>query len=634
MGLPSTWEEAAYRLEHAFQPIARFSDGSVYGFEALLRGWEELGFSGIQEVFDRAYEERILYEFDLALRAKAFRRFARAGLGNAKLFYNLDTRLLEMPGYATGNTLRIAEDSGLPPSRIVFELSELFDPDQGTGFDRIVATYRNQGFRIALDDFGSGYAGLKLLHRAAPDIVKIDRYFVAGSDADPQKGAFLAKIAGLARLMGIRVVAEGVETADEGRVCREAGCDYIQGYLVARPSGDVSSLRAHYAAAHGLPEMEAGERRSAATSLVHPSRVLKPEPISQEAPLSVVLGRFRKEPQSSFIPVVDSNGEPVGAYRERDFREYVYSPFGISLLEHLEAEGKAASLLVKAPIASRGMELGRIVEAFGLAPDSGGVILTEGGRYSGMVDAADLLALVAERELVEARDQNPLSRLPGNHRIAETCAQRLADPGTGTVFAYFDFDNFKPFNDSYGFRNGDRVIMLFADILKSGLPQSSAFVGHLGGDDFFASIEEASLAKAVCRFRDIAGRFAREATSFYNLEDRERGWIVGKDRDGVERRIALLGVSVAVVHLVPGGRLDAEGLSELLAELKRQAKASVGHLAARTIGPDAGSRSAIQAAAGNSLPEASPLPAAWMGTAPGHESLAEIVFTPSLLAAF
>lgn len=638
-----SWEEMVFHLEHAFQPIASFADGSAYGFEALLRGWEQFGFSGIAEVFDAAYEDRVLYEFDLALRAKAFRKFARAGLGTSKLFYNLDTRLLQMPDYATGNTIRIAEEAGLAPSRIVFELSELFEPDQRTGFDRILSSYRSQGFRIALDDFGSGYAGLKLLHRAAPDIIKIDRYFVAGSSEDPRKAAFLSKITGMARLMGIKTVAEGVEIEDERQVCAGAGCDYVQGYLVAKPTTDTKTLSKRYVAARGQQPLDRGapreDRRHPGRQVnVDASRLSRREAIADNVPLSAVLARFRKERDISFLPVVDSGGEPIGIYRERDFREYVYSPFGISLLEHLEAGGEAAGFLAKAPVVPLGTELGRIVEAYGVIPASGGIIVTEDGRYAGVIEAGELLSIVAERELVEARDQNPLSRLPGNHRIAENCAERLADPGQGTAFAYFDFDNFKPFNDFYGFRNGDRVIMLFADILKSAFGAPTDFIGHLGGDDFFVSLESVEVGAAVARMKAIAQRFALEATSFYAAEDRERGWITGKDRDGVERRIGLLGVSVAVVYLERGARLDAEGLSELLAALKREAKSSAGGLALRVVGAP----QSVKCGTGgdNDAQRTSARPS-------GHgrdETLSarnerafvpvEPVFTPSLLAAF
>jgi diguanylate cyclase (GGDEF)-like protein len=234
---------------------------------------------------------------------------------------------------------------------------------------------------------------------------------------------------------------------------------------------------------------------------------------------------------------------------------------------------------------------------------------------------------VAERELAEARDQNPLTRLPGNLKIAEVCAEALADPGAGIAFAYFDFDNFKPFNDRYGFRNGDRIIMLFADILKSTIRRPPGFIGHLGGDDFFASIPAPRGREEAEALREIAERFAREAVSFYSPEDRERGWIIGRDRAGIEQRVPLLTVSLAVVLLRPGARLDAEGLSEALAELKRCAKASPGRFALRVIDP---SSEASDIARGKSEAAES----ATDGRGERASFRAPPIFTPALIAAF
>lgn len=578
------WREILPRLDHAFQPIVRFSDRALYGFEALLRGWKEAGFTSLLDVFDRAHEDGMLYALDMELRAKAFRKLSAAGHSRTKLFYNVDNRLLVLPDYATGKTGPLAERAGIAASRIVFEVSERHDPSDEVDFDRVLKSYKDQGFRVALDDFGSGYAGFKLLYRADPDIVKIDRFFVAGSASDPRKAAFLQKIVDMAHLMGIEVVAEGIETADEFRICAGAGCDFAQGYFISKPETDFAKLETGCAAAAAAAP---GERRySTQAGTVDAEKIRIIPPVPARAGFREILARFRKDPSVSVLPVVDDDGGVVGAYRERDFREYVYSPYGISLLDHLAAESAGKALLVHPPVSPLGNGLARIVELYGTSPDAGGVLLTEQGRYAGLIEPDTLLALVAERELMEARDQNPLTRLPGNLRISAVCAERLADPGGGVVFAYYDFDNFKPFNDRYGFRNGDRVIMLFADILRSRIRSPRDFVGHLGGDDFFACLEAPDPAEAFGWLAAASARFAREVLSFYNAEDRDRGWILGKDSARKERHMGLLTVSLAAVSLPPEGGLDTDGLSDLFAELKREAKASADRTALRIIRPD------------------------------------------------
>jgi diguanylate cyclase (GGDEF)-like protein len=579
--LSEAWENALKELRFAFQPIVQTSDGRAYGYEALLRGWERAGFADIASVFDAAYLDASLASLDLRLRAKALGDFAAWAPAGAKLFYNVDNRMLRPGENGMVETVAVLESLGLQPSRMVLEISERHEIDGDLGFERLVALCRGRGFRIAIDDFGSGYAGLKLLHASEPDIVKVDRHFVSGSGAEPSKAAFLEKIVGLAHLMGVSVVAEGVETEDELDVCVEAGADMVQGFFLARPVVGPDAFATSFPAmAKAGTRARRGRSRDSAVAA---SSVREVRPARSADGFLEVLSRFRKEVDLDILPVVDASDEPVGVYLERDFRPYVYSPYGISLLEHLETAGGASSFLRKAPIASASAGIARLLEAFGAFPSSGGVLVTKDSRYAGLVPAAELLSLVAEQELAEARDQNPLTRLPGNLRVAEVIALRMADASKGRAFVYFDFDDFKPFNDRYGFRLGDRVIQLFADILRSAFGREGRFVGHLGGDDFFAFAYAASLDAAMAPVREAVDRFRREASSFYTAEDRERGWIPGRDRFDVERRMPLIGASAAVAFVAAGSSLEAEALSDLLAALKKEAKSSESHTASRVV---------------------------------------------------
>jgi diguanylate cyclase (GGDEF)-like protein len=578
--LSTAWESALDRLYFAFQPIVSATDGRAYGYEALLRGWHEAGFPSISSVFDSAHFDGILRQLDFRLRAKAFADFAARAPAGAKLFYNVDNRIFHAPAYALGDTVELAKGYGLLASRIVLELSERHELEGGLGFEGAISACREHGFRIAIDDFGSGYAGLKLLELSEPDIVKIDRHFVSGGD-EPRKSAFLAKIVDLAHLMGVSVVAEGVETDGELGVCVDAGCDMIQGFRIARPAAGDGPFESGFST---LPRRGGETRRGRSRSEpIAASSLEAISPARKSARFLDILRRFHKEPGLDILPVVDEQGEPVGVYLERDFRQYVYSPYGIALLEHLETGKGAEAFLRKAPVAPRGADLGRILEVFSASPESGGVLLTSESRYIGFLPAGKLLSLMAERELSEARDQNPLTRLPGNIRVAEAIAQHMADLSRGRAFVYFDFDNFKPFNDRYGFRLGDRVIQLFAGILRASFGGAGCFVGHLGGDDFFAFVEADSLEESLCPVKEAADRFHHEAPSFYDAEDRERGYIVGRDRAGIEQRMPLIGVSAAVVFVRAGARIEAEQLSDIFALLKKEAKESPAKLASREL---------------------------------------------------
>ena len=303
------WETAVGSLRFAFQPIALASSGQAYGYEALLRGWREAGFYGIDSVFDCAFIENILPELDQRLRAKVLADFDAWAPAGTKLFYNVDNRIFRSAGRAPGGEAGIAKGFGAAASRIVLELSERHELKGDVAFEKVISLCREEGFRIAIDDFGSGFAGLKLLHMSEPDIVKIDRHFVAGSGGEPRKAAFLEKIVDMAHLMGVSVVAEGVETEAELGVCVEAGCDMIQGYLLARPTIGLGAFERSFPALHG-PKAEARRGRSRVAPVAQ-SSLRYVEPVgSGRAASSRSSADSAREPSLDILPVVDESQEP------------------------------------------------------------------------------------------------------------------------------------------------------------------------------------------------------------------------------------------------------------------------------------------------------------------------------------
>ncbi|MDP8222977.1 MAG: diguanylate cyclase [Candidatus Lernaella stagnicola] len=141
-------------------------------------------------------------------------------------------------------------------------------------------------------------------------------------------------------------------------------------------------------------------------------------------------------------------------------------------------------------------------------------------------------------------DANPLSRLPGNFTIIKTLQNRI-DQRMPFCFAHVDIDNFKPFNDRYGFSRGDEVIRMTARVLVNtvrNFPNSQGFVGHIGGDDFVLIVNP-----AVCEpiFQQVLVHYDMLAATFYDDEDRMRGYIESVDRQGNSRRFPLISLSIA-----------------------------------------------------------------------------------------
>ncbi len=574
------WARVIERLDFAFQPIVNVHTGACYGYEALLRGAQEAGFATIHSLFDAAHADLQLHRVDLDLREMAVSKFARiAHHRHSKLFFNMDGRVLQMPDYEQGHTSEMLASHGLAPGTMCFEISEQHDVTSSDTVSEILGKYRAQGFNIALDDYGCGYSGLQLLYQAEPDFIKIDRFFIDGIASDPRKRLFVSNVIAMAHLLGIAVICEGIESPEELRICREVGCDFVQGYLVQRPTTNVGALLSAYPAVlDSLPERRSATEPGHGT-LVERMDVL--DTVSASGTMLEVLERFRASQDAMFWVVVDDRGEPVGVLRERQIRRYVFSPYGWALLAGGEPEA-LAPYISKCPVADVHTPVERLADMFAFGDHSEeGVILTDNGIYAGFVRAAEILKAMHERDVELARDQNPLTGLPGNNRIGEYIRESLADERRGFGFIYFDFDHFKAFNDTYGFRRGDRAIRLFADILKQVAQMDGFFVGHVGGDDFFAGIEipHHGFDELVMRVSDIMDRFRFDAMSLREADEAARGLRATHDRIAAHSEPAL-GVSAALVH-VPQGRsgVSADGLGALIATLKSSAKRSPTHIA-------------------------------------------------------
>lgn len=170
-----------------------------------------------------------------------------------------------------------------------------------------------------------------------------------------------------------------------------------------------------------------------------------------------------------------------------------------------------------------------------------------------------------------ALDPNPLTRLPGNTSILKEI-QRTLDNGQQVAISYLDIDNFKAFNDRYGFARGDEAIRMTARILSNVVrdyKNEEAFVGHVGGDDFVFIVASHHIDE-TCK-RVIMG-FDSIVRSLYEEKDRKKGFIISKDRSGKKQSFPIMSVSIAVV-INEGKKLKHYGeISEIASQIKKQVK--------------------------------------------------------------
>ena len=218
----------------AFQPILDLESGEPFAYEALVRG---LDGEGAAEVLAKVTPEN-RYAFDQRCRVKAIEKAVAAGLLDtpARLSINFLPNAVYSPKACIQLTLRTAAATGCPTDRLIFEFTEqeeMSDPAHVAG---IVESYRQMGFGTALDDFGAGHAGLGLLARFQPDMLKLDMELVRGIDTSLPRRVIVDGVARMCRSLGITLIAEGVETEAELAALGGLGIRYVQGYLLARPA--------------------------------------------------------------------------------------------------------------------------------------------------------------------------------------------------------------------------------------------------------------------------------------------------------------------------------------------------------------------------------------------------------------
>ena len=570
------WIARLRKVDYAFQPVVNIHTGNTFGFEALLRCHKEAGFSSIDHLFDSAYEAGILHHADLYLREKALKKFSRfREKRRVKLFYNLDNRLLDSMDYSPGVTTELLEKYGYSREELCFEISEKHQFHDNNDVSKIIAAYHSRGFKIAVDDCGTGFSGLQLIYYTEPDYIKIDRFFIRNMENDPKKRLVVSTIVNFAHFMGSLVLAEGVETREEYTQCKEVGCDMMQGYFIQRPTRRIEDLRPKYDEIRELSRTEKRNGLSKDISMIS-EQITYVNPVFTDYDVTALFDKFRKEDDAPFFPILNRYEEPLGIIRENAFKDYIFSKFGRQLLENPAFGKDITKFITKIPVADIHSSVEKLIETYTQHNNNEGLIMVDDMKYMGILSTKAMLNLINEKNLTLARNQNPLTKLPGNTMIHEYFSEKLCDWEETYHLIYFDFDNFKSYNDQYGFRNGDRVILMFADLLKAMGLSENKFVGHVGGDDFFMGIKGAAGSDVKAEMSNLSITFKKNAESFYNKEAIRNGHIVTKDREGTVRKIPLMEISIAILELPEGVERSCsiEEAGNIIASLKKEAKES------------------------------------------------------------
>ena len=565
------WDEIIDKLDYAFQPIIYAQSGKLYAVEALLRNVQDIpNITTIDDLFDLVFSNDYLYEFDLLLREKAIKKFANINIPNLKLFYNLDNRIIYNKNYSSGNTQKILTKYNLSKDKIIFELSEKGTSIEQNALSTMLQRYKQSGYSIAIDDFGIGVSGLKLLYFSEANIIKIDRFFISNIDQDSKKKLFCSSIIDMAHIMGMQVIAEGVETQKEFYTCKDIGADFIQGFLVQKPTKNINEIKPIY---NDISNLILDDKREDQNKFIDEQFIDKIEPLPVNSSLYDIILHFKKNTDHNFVPIIDDFRYFLGIIYESDIKKISYSQYGLSLAQNQNFSTTLLKYLKPALSVEISWGIDKILEMYNLNfQNSLGIFITNSDKYLGFINLNSLLTMSYKRNIEIATNQSPLTKLPGNNQIEKFIANSFRNIQINTThIIYFDFNDFKPFNDIYGFRQGDRAILIFSELLQKRYPKNS-FIAHIGGDDFFVGLTDFTFEDVFELTLDIQNEFKYSAKNLYSNEDKELGYIVSKDRFGTTRNFNLLSVSCAIVEI--NCKSNILNFDDTLNIMKKESKSS------------------------------------------------------------
>lgn len=555
------------KIYPVYQPIVSLKDGSVYGYEALSRIKVTNNSFGTEELFQIAEKEKKLWQLEEMCRSLSLKRaFGRKE--RQKLFLNVDANIINDTAFVHGFTRKKLDKYGLVPGDIMFEITERTAIDDKETFKETVAHYKDQGYGIAIDDVGEGYSGLNRICSVSPNFLKIDMEIIRDIHKNTMKCSLVKCILEFCKELKISLIAEGIETKEELDKIIELGVCYGQGFFLGRPkekieviSEDVVDMIIELYKKHQVMKYQPSFFGTVET-LCSMGITTKKDTKAVD-----IFETFRKESGLSEICVIDDEQVPIGILTRKELNEAFGGRFGFSLnskrtvkeimrKDFLVLDGNTSIESVSKVALSRVQE--QIYDA---------VVIIKEDKYLGTVTIKNLLEAAVTIQVSRAVDSNPLTGLPGNLLIQNKIKEVIEEKNPFAII-YLDLDNFKAYNDAYGFNNGDLMIQLVADVMKESISDSN-FKGHIGGDDFVV-VAGSWDVKDICQ--KIITEFQRRVRILYNQKDWENGYIVSKNRNGFIEQFPIASLSISVATNEKKQYKDVFEFSNEIAKVKKRSK--------------------------------------------------------------
>ena len=547
-----------------FQPVIDLANSHIIGYEGQIRGPSDGLLHSPVRLYRLAKQAGRLLDLEnlcCQLTVDCFADLKLQGI----LFLKVNVDVFLEHKFKEIHVAQAVENSGIDPQRVVITLCahEPYDVSNPHFLPKIISRYTELGYKVAVKDQGEMFSLLQSQPEIYPSCVKINRHLIQDIDKDPVKVQLIKSLLDRAGSSGFITIAEGIETRGELLLAKELGISLGQGCFIARPSKNPLRITprdiSHVLAAHD--EKTTHHEHNSIDAILEKAPVFSLENNNEE-----VFQVFEKNTQLSVVAVTN-NKVPVGLINRSVFINRFARPY------QRELYGKKSCSTFMDPeplIVDKNISIQELSRL--LAEDqrhvSLGFIFTENGHYLGVGTSQKLIHEITEMQIQSARFANPLTGLPGNSPIDEHIDTLLAGDEPFCV-CYFDLDNFKPFNDVYGFSMGDAMIQMTAKVIGGQCDPEIDFVGHIGGDDFIALFRSTDWET---RCRTILERFGADVMSFFAQQDIDRGGYVTENRRGEKEFHNLSSLSVGAVPVQPKVFKSHRDIAAVAAESKKMAK--------------------------------------------------------------
>lgn len=555
-----------------YQPIVSLKNASIIGYEALSRlefeAQQMIGPINIESLFCEAEKSGLIWKLDYLCRKNAIKSFFQQNsVKDRKLFLNVCPGIMADPRFSAGFTRDYLLHHGTEPERIVFELTERQAIKDKEAFMSMVEHYKKQGFDIAIDDVGSAHSGLERICYSKPNYIKLDMGLIRNIHKSSIKASLVRGLSDFALCNNICLLAEGIESREELETLISLGVPYGQGFYLGYPKKQIGCLDEKIQST--ILQINVQKKKNQSRSVGEfPIKDIATETltVSPEKGILEIHEHIQNHPELPGVCVC-REGRVIGTLTRERLLQILGGRYGFSLYQK-----KPINLIMSTEFlcVDGDMPIRAVSELAMKREDTelyDFIVVSRLGKYYGIVTIKDLLIHATQVNLQTAMAANPLTGLPGNNVIEREIENCIQENKTYTIF-YLDLDNFKAYNDVYGFEKGDQVIKTMADVLQE-YREKDSFVGHIGGDDFVLIVKRNVNEKYA---HSIEAEFKKRAILLYNSEDRERGYIVSTNRAGEVEQFPLVTVTIVGITEKDERFHSQYELSQELAKRKKQKK--------------------------------------------------------------